>query len=91
MGGKIYDVVCMSIHTTCGINAHLYHIVRNVCLCSSHRTELGLVGIILYWDPLPLAANGWALYILAHMHLKAFTAPATICRSRMSHTHTHAP
>ncbi len=27
MGGKIYDVVCMSIHTTCGMNAHLYHIV----------------------------------------------------------------
>ncbi len=23
MGGKIYDVVCMSIHTTCGMNAHL--------------------------------------------------------------------
>ncbi len=27
-GGKIYDVVCMSIHTTCGMNAHLYHIVE---------------------------------------------------------------
>ncbi len=27
MGGKIYDVVCMSIHTTCGICAHLYHVV----------------------------------------------------------------
>ncbi len=27
MGGKIYDVVCMSIHTTCGMSAHLYHIV----------------------------------------------------------------
>ncbi len=23
----IYDVVCTSIHTTCGMNAHLYHIV----------------------------------------------------------------
>ncbi len=27
MGGKIYDVVWVSIHTTCGMNAHLYHIV----------------------------------------------------------------
>ncbi len=27
MWGKVYDVVSMSIHTTCGMNAHLYHIV----------------------------------------------------------------
>ncbi len=27
MGGKIYDVGWVSIHTTCGMNAHLYHIV----------------------------------------------------------------
>ncbi len=27
VGGKIYDVVWVSIHTTCGMNAHLYHIV----------------------------------------------------------------
>ncbi len=27
MGGNIYDVVWVSIDTTCGMNAHLYHIV----------------------------------------------------------------
>ncbi len=31
MGGKIYDVVWVSIHTTCGMNAlnqHLWHDLR---------------------------------------------------------------
>ncbi len=27
MGVQIYDVVWVSIHTTCGMDAHLYHIV----------------------------------------------------------------
>ncbi len=34
MGGKINDVVCMSIHTTCGMNAYLYHIVGLSMLAS---------------------------------------------------------
>ena len=48
MGGNIYDVVWMSIHTTCGMNNHLYHIVglsmldakdRNTCMSVTDHHE----------------------------------------------------
>ncbi len=39
-GGEIYDVVWVSIHTTCGMNAHLYHIVGLSMLDAEDRWPL---------------------------------------------------
>ncbi len=49
MGGKIYDVVWVSIYTTCGMNAYLYHIVGLSMLdAEDHNTCMRGVYVRMY-------------------------------------------
>ncbi len=47
MGREIYDVVWVSIHITCGINAHLYHIVGLSMLDAEDHTVCYII-VALY-------------------------------------------